>query len=311
MIRNPITDEGRRILNWLSKSNFWANQLDYFARAENGTGEWLLDSPEFKSWVEGDKRFLWCCGGRKIHFMREPLIVGSWCGKNNPQVGQYSFYFLKFRSSIVVEHLERKFKGVENVALACVYFNYKEATTTKDIIANLLKQLWEQAPSKETQALYNWHQRRQTHPNVKELSALLRTESCQVSTFYVVLDALDEFDQNARASILVELHQIPNMRVMITGRTHVESTVLSSLNDVSTLLIQASNGDIRTYLNARVEMAGYLGEALRADRNLRATVIDALVTRADGMYKILLRDLNLILVGSLWLRFNFNFWLSR
>jgi hypothetical protein len=67
-IRNPITDERRKILNWLSKRNFWTNQLDYFACAEDGTGQWLLDSPEFKGWVEGEKRFLWCCGGRKIHF---------------------------------------------------------------------------------------------------------------------------------------------------------------------------------------------------------------------------------------------------
>jgi hypothetical protein len=67
-IRNPITDERRKILNWLSKRNFWMNQLDYFACAEDGTGQWLLDSPEFKGWVEGEKRFLWCCGGRKIHF---------------------------------------------------------------------------------------------------------------------------------------------------------------------------------------------------------------------------------------------------
>jgi hypothetical protein len=64
-IRNPAADERRKILNWLSKRNFWTNQLDYFARAEDGTGQWLLDSPEFKTWIAGEKQFLWCCGDRK------------------------------------------------------------------------------------------------------------------------------------------------------------------------------------------------------------------------------------------------------
>jgi hypothetical protein len=70
MIKNPVTpDERRKILNWYSKRNFWKNQIDYFSRAENGTGQWLLDSDEFQSWVEGGKRFLWCYGDRNTHFL--------------------------------------------------------------------------------------------------------------------------------------------------------------------------------------------------------------------------------------------------
>jgi hypothetical protein len=70
-IGNPVTDERRKILDWLSKHNFWKNQIDYFACAEDGTGEWLLDSAEFKRWFEGleGKRFLWCCGDRGLHFL--------------------------------------------------------------------------------------------------------------------------------------------------------------------------------------------------------------------------------------------------
>jgi hypothetical protein len=201
------------------------------------------------------------------------------------------FLLLKLCSSIVVEHLERKFKGVENVALACVYFNYKEATTTKDIIANLLKQLWEQIPdlSNEVQTLYCLHEKRQTEPNVKELSTFLSNESCRVSNFFIVLDALDEFNDaqdDSRAALLGELYQIPNARVMITGRTHVQSTVatvLSKVEDVAALPIRASNSDIRRYLDTRIDNAGHLGEALRADQKLRDAVIDGVIAKADGM----------------------------
>jgi len=70
-LRNPVTDERQKILNWISTRNYWTNHLDYFARAEDGTGQWLLDSPEFKNWIEGRKRFLWCPGDRKFHFLTE------------------------------------------------------------------------------------------------------------------------------------------------------------------------------------------------------------------------------------------------
>jgi hypothetical protein len=197
------------------------------------------------------------------------------------------FSLLNPCSSIVVDHLERKLEGTENVALACVYFNYKEAFSTKDIVANLLKQLWEQIPdlSHEAQALYSSHAKRRTEPNVKELSALLIAESCRVSTFFIVLDALDELNdiQDSRAAILGELHRIPNVRVMITGRTHVQTTVFSKIEDVVTLPIRASNSDIRKYLDARIENAGHFGEALRVDQKLRDTVVEGIIAKANGM----------------------------
>jgi hypothetical protein len=191
----------------------------------------------------------------------------------------------------VIDHLQTKFKGADDVALACVYFNYKEATTPKDIVGNLLKQLLERASvlPKEAQALYSSHQERQTQANIKELLSLLRNEAARISTFFIVFDGLDEFDDthNARAIVLMELRQIPNARVMITGRTHVQSTVLSKLDEVSTLLIRASNNDIHKYLDARIEEAGYFGEEMKADRELRTTVIDGIISKADGMYNIL------------------------
>lgn len=172
-----------------------------------------------------------------------------------------------------------------------MYFNYKESKTTtpKDIIGNLVKQLWEgiSSLSGEGQELYSSHQQRQTEPNLKELLPLLRSESGRVSTFLIVLDALDEFDdtENARATLLLELRRLPNVRVLITGRTHVQSTVLSKLqDDVATLSIRASDNDIRKYLESRIEKAGYLGEELKSDVGLRTTVVERIVTKADGMY---------------------------
>lgn len=66
-VRHPATGEHRTILNWFSKYNYWPAQGYHFDRAEEGTGQWLLESSEFQDWIEGGKRFLWCQGNRKSH----------------------------------------------------------------------------------------------------------------------------------------------------------------------------------------------------------------------------------------------------
>ena len=64
LVLDPHPAERQKILNWLSKRNFWGDQGYYFDLAENKTGQWLLDSLEFQNWIDGRKRFLWCCGNR-------------------------------------------------------------------------------------------------------------------------------------------------------------------------------------------------------------------------------------------------------
>jgi hypothetical protein len=201
----------------------------------------------------------------------------------------------------VVDHLQNNFKGVDDVALACVYFNYKEAATPTDIIGNLLKQLLERNSniSDEARALYSSHEQRQTRPNLKELLQLLRTEAGRISTVFMVLDALDEVSdiEKARAEILLVLSKISTVRVMITGRPHVEYTVLSKLDEVSTKLIRASDNDIRKYLDSELEKAVFLCKKMKADQSLRATVINGILRKADGMLASPGRS-SLIMLGS-------------
>ena len=50
------------IMEWLSPTDFTAQQHDIITRRQEGTGQWFLDSPEFKRWLQGSDKMLFCPG---------------------------------------------------------------------------------------------------------------------------------------------------------------------------------------------------------------------------------------------------------
>lgn len=55
----------QEIADWLSPLNFFATQNDVYARQQEGTCQWLLQSPIFKDWSLKGKKTLWCPGIRE------------------------------------------------------------------------------------------------------------------------------------------------------------------------------------------------------------------------------------------------------
>ena len=190
-------------------------------------------------------------------------------------------------SSIVVQHLQQTFDGADDVGLACVYFNYKESVPTTAIIPNILKQLLERTPtiSQETMDLYEkFHGKRDTQPNLKDVLQLLNKEMNRISSFFVVLDALDECtaEANTRAKVILELEKIPNVRLMITGRRDVEGLVLSRCKISNAILsIQASPSDIHKTIETQVNEALDLSKTEHSS----ASIVDKIVTKAKEMYE--------------------------
>ena len=59
-------EETKSILRWLSPVNFWPKQENVCKQREAGTGQWLLEHPDFLEWEKGNKEMLWCCGSREL-----------------------------------------------------------------------------------------------------------------------------------------------------------------------------------------------------------------------------------------------------
>jgi hypothetical protein len=58
--------ESQLCVEWISTMNFYSRQADMLNRRQEGTGEWLFQSDEFKTWLTGAEKTLWCSGLRKF-----------------------------------------------------------------------------------------------------------------------------------------------------------------------------------------------------------------------------------------------------
>jgi hypothetical protein len=102
------------ILDWVSPTDFPAQQHDIITGRQEGTGQWLLDSPKFKGWLQGAHRTLIC-----------PGIPGS--GKT-------------MMAAIAINHLSTLSQA--DIGLAYVFCNYKSQVDQNlySLLSALLKQ---------------------------------------------------------------------------------------------------------------------------------------------------------------------------
>ncbi|KAH0543788.1 hypothetical protein FGG08_001970 [Glutinoglossum americanum] len=244
----PVDEESKGIVKWLSPLNFWTKQNDTFGRRQEGTGEWLLETDEFKKWLDGTERILWCPG---LHYLERSLQQ-------------------------------------EDIAIASIYCSYKEeeAQTTVNLIASLLQQLVQrnQAISDEVVSLYSRHTKKGTRPTLGEYSRLLQSEVRGFSKVFIIVDALDECPESngTRNSFLTEIRKLLNIRLLVTSR--YISAIQREFEKTASVEIRASDGDIRRYLEGRIEREYRLERHVKACPILQETIVNTTVEKAKGMF---------------------------
>ena len=109
--------EYEAILKWLTPIDYAPQQNDYIRRRQLGTGQWLLGSAEFQTWLGTGKQTLFC-----------PGIPGA--GKT-------------ILTSIVINDLVTRFQNGLTIGIAYIYCNFrrKDDQKAEDLLASLLKQL--------------------------------------------------------------------------------------------------------------------------------------------------------------------------
>src|SRR5262249_50622350 len=54
--------EHHTILDWITTIDYGPQQSDFISQRQTGTGQWLLDSAEFKTWVGSNEQTMFCPG---------------------------------------------------------------------------------------------------------------------------------------------------------------------------------------------------------------------------------------------------------
>jgi Cdc6-like AAA superfamily ATPase len=247
-------------LDWLSPVDFSDNHNDLIIRRQGlqGTGRWFLESPEFKSWVDGQEDLLYCTG-----------IPG--CGKT-------------MLSSTVVEHLRELY---QDIPLAFIYCDYglKHEHTHSNIVSCMLKQFLQYHTScpEEIKTLYRRHSMTGRALKFEDKLSLLYSLISGQGRAFLVLDALDEysdsdFERKALIDRLIDLSRSGTIKIMITARPNAE--LRRKYDMFRQLEIQANEDDIRLYLEIHMKSMSFV---VQENPGLQRDIADGICRAAEGM----------------------------
>jgi hypothetical protein len=161
--------------------------------------------------------------------------------------------------STVVNHLQTTF-GANDVAIACIYCNYKEQLeqTVRNLIASILKQMLQDSCSisDNIKSLYKRHNERGTRPALDELTTELNSEIRMYSKVFIIVDALDECseDNGTRAGFLRSLQSLDtSVRLLFTSRDL--PSIGREFQGADRLEIHVNDEDVRRYVEERIANA--------------------------------------------------------
>jgi len=257
-------DESPLLTTWLSKMDFSLEQESFFSRHQGGSGEWLLTSPIFDTWLKEKSSILFCHG-----------ISGA--GKT-------------ILTSIVIDHLLRLFKRKNLVAIAYTYCDTDKAEeqTAERLLRNILKQLLQRyhiVPS-SVQDIFKDFEGQTSQPTLKDivqaLSSMIRTEHLEV---FIIVDALDEclrYDRDRFLLELFHLRDVCEIRLMATAQLFPEiKTMFEGVSRVKTVQISPPKEVIMCYIEG--EARKVLEPQITNDREFMDDIKTTIADIADGM----------------------------
>jgi Cdc6-like AAA superfamily ATPase len=159
------------LMKWLSATDYAPHQDRFLSRRHARTGQWLLETSQFQTWVNTPGKVLFCAG-----------VLGS--GKT-------------ILTSAVVDHLQSQFQKDLNIGIAFVYCSNRrqQEHTAKDLLASLLQQLCQRIPSlpEAVKALvHQYSDSNKDQPSVEEVCRMLESVIPLYHRVFIMVDGLDE-----------------------------------------------------------------------------------------------------------------------
>jgi hypothetical protein len=262
LVRYQEDKEQQAILEWLTPTDYALQQNAFLKQRQAGSGKWLLDSAEFKSWLETKNQTLLC-----------PGIPGA--GKT-------------VLTSIVIEDLSTRFQDESSIVVAYIYCNFKRQAeqTLEDLLASVLKQLAQARSSlpQSIRSLYDRCRSKNTRPSIEDISMVLQSVAAEYSRLFILVDALDEcqVNNNCRAKLLLQLSQLQNKsgaNLFMTSRFIPDIT--ERFERDLRIEIRANEHDVQRYIEGHLDE---LPRFVQRDLDLQQEISSSIVKAIDGMY---------------------------
>ncbi|KAF5563258.1 ankyrin protein [Fusarium napiforme] len=265
-----------KILDWLTTIDYGLQQSEFQKVQQPGTGSWLLDTSEYRTWLETPGKTLFCQG--------------------IPGVGK------TILTSGLIDHLSSKLAGDSASGISYIFCNFQrqDQQTSDGLLACILKQLSAGLPSlpESLRSLYTIHAIQRTRPTSREIATTLGSVISEHARAFIIVDALDEYGSapGARESFLVQLARLQqefDVNLFATSRydTAISSEIRSSFINSMNLEINAVRGDIGTYIEGNFNI---LPPDIRQNMDLRRDIVESLQVSVDGMFLLARIYLNLL-----------------
>ncbi|KAJ7923122.1 ankyrin repeat-containing domain protein [Mycena leptocephala] len=186
---------------------------------------------------------------------------------------------------MVVDHLAAEF-GTENIGVASVYLNHKEAEGQTP--PKLFSGLWRQLVLRRdlgplAKQLYYQHHEKGTSPSVNEVFNVLQAAIGDYLKVYIIVDAIDEYPEAQRQILLEYLMMMEStVNLMITSRPHIRPD--GSLPILEALEIRANEDDIRRYVEGQIQKSSWLSKHVQTRADLRDEILSTITSNVDGMF---------------------------
>ena len=172
------------------------------------------------------------------------------------------------------------------VGLYCDFRAQQEQSTT-NMLGAILKQLVRRGGVPE-----HIHEAYQKAKNeygcqglrLPDMAEILKRTIISVQQIFVCIDALDELTPKHRRELLKSLQETVrvsrNMRVLITGRPHIDDEIREFFGGAVRIPVTPSKGDIKSYLDMRLD-GDTTPKAM--DAELRADIMRVLPEKVSEM----------------------------
>jgi hypothetical protein len=244
-------------MQWLSPTDFPAQQQDIITRRQEGTGQWFLDTPEFKRWLQGSDKILFC-----------PGIPGA--GKT-------------MMAAIAIDYL-RKSILCDDIGIAYLFctYNAQADQNVPSLLAALLKHLLQSRPdiAAPVARIHEHHSKLGSRPSPDDVFGALQTVCSNYTTVYIVVDALDECTDREGELIdkLRELQFRRDVRILFTSRFIPEIT--QKFQSDLELKVYAGEDDVRRFILGQMPR---LPNRIQRDDDLKCAIQNKIVEVFDGM----------------------------